>query len=434
MKVTVEQESPIKKKVEIQVDADRVSEHIDAAYDEIKKTAKLKGFRPGKVPRNVLEKHYQQDAESQAMRSLVDQTYPEALTQEGIFPLSYPQIEITRFDPIKELVYVARFEVKPELGAIQKYKGLKLKPEAAKVTDKELKDQLTQLQNHRAKLESIDPPRALKKGDVITFDYEALKEGQSFEGNKVDGYMAEFGSGTLLKEFEDNLKDAKIGDKREIDVTLPDDFADKNFAGKKMHYSVHLKDVKQKVLPKLDDEFAKDLGQEDLKALKKQIKEDLAGQKKRADRGRLHREVVESLVKANEFEVPESMIESELASMFDQLTQNLKMQGQSAEALGITPEVFREKNLAEATLRVKGMLLFERIWIDESIQVNDEDREAKLEEVARMTNQQKVNVRQFYEANQDRMRQLDALILQDKTLDFILAEAKIDTKQAKKSE
>lgn len=427
MKVQVEEESPIKKKVEVTLDKDLIAQHLDDAYREIGKTAKLKGFRPGKAPRHVLEKYYERDARDQAMRSLIDQSYPEALQQEQLQPVSYPQIEVKSFDPAAGFVYAAQIEVRPEIGTVQKYKGLKLKQDPIKVSQEEIEEQLKAYQNHHAKLIPIDPPRSLRAGDVITFDYEALREGEPFEGNKVDDYMAELGAGVLLKEFEEKLSDAQPGDKREIDVTLPEDFADKSFAGKKMHYSVVLKEAKQKVVPKLDDDFAKDLGHDDLKAFKAHIQAEIMQSKEQANRGKLHREIVTQLIAANDFPVPSAMIEAELASMYDQFQHNLRSQGQTAEGVGMTPEAFRQQNQDEAKLRIQGMLLFQRIWADEDIQVAEEDREKKLEELARVMHQQKVAVRQYYESTPERRGQLDVLILQDKTLDFILAEAKIES-------
>jgi trigger factor len=429
MKVQVEQESPIQKKLEISVDADLIKKHLDAAFVEIGKKAKLKGFRPGKVPRQVLEQYYLQDAENKAVQTLIDQTYTESLIQEQIRPLSYPKVEIKSFDPANELVYVARVEVKPELGALKGYKGLNLKQDPVDVKDSELKDRLKLYEERNAKLVPIDPPRKLKKGDVVIFDYEALREGKAFEGNKVEDYTAELGTGTLLKEFEDQLFDAKPGDSREIDVTLPDNFADKNFAGKKMHYSVVLKEIKQKIMPKLDDDFAKDLGHENLKVFKDSVQEEMKRTKENVNRNKLHREIISELIKLNDIPVPESMIEAELAGMYNQFTQNLKQQGQTPDGLGVTHETFRQQNLEEAELRIKGMLIFERIWTDESISVSDEERGQKIDNIAQMTGQRKLEIRQYYEANSERMGQLDVLILQDKTLDFILSEAKIETKK-----
>lgn len=428
MKIQVTQESPVKKKIEVAIGAEIIQEHIDAAYNEIGKTAKLKGFRPGKAPRPILQKYYQHDAEDKAIRSIIDATYPEALEQEDLHPLSYPEIQIDRFDPSKELVYQAQFEVKPEIAPIQGYKTLKIKKKKIEVAKQELDERIKYYQEHQAKLVPIEPARPLKQGDVAIFDYEALRDGEAFEGNKVDNYMAELGSGVLLKDFEENMAGMNPGDNKVIEVTLPEDFADKQFAGKKMTYTVMLKEIKEKIVPKLDADFAKDLGHENLEAFKEACQAEIQGAKERTQRAEQHREVVETLLKSNEIPAPDSMLESELSAMYDQLRQNLQPQGQTPEALGMTQEKFREQNLSEAQLRVQGMLLFEKIWTDEGIVVTEEDREQKLETLSQLLQQQKLTLRQYYDSHPERMGQLDVLILQDKTLDFILSGAKIESK------
>jgi len=427
MKVQVTEESPIRKKIEITVPSEQLKAHIDNAYTEIGKTAKLKGFRPGKVPRKILEQHYQQDAVNKALHTLVDETYPEAVSQNDLQPLSYPDIEILSFDPTKELTYQAQFDVKPQLEEVSGYKGLKLKKEKADVSNKEIDERLQAYQQHHAKLAPIDPPRAPQDGDIVTFDYVALRDGKAFEGNTVTGYQAELGTGVLLKEFETAIENMAIGEKKEIQVTLPTDFADKQFAGKAMSYTVTLKDVKLKVVPELGDDFAKDLGFEDMAAFRAAVRQELEQSKEERARASLYQQVIAGLVKANEVLIPPSMIEMELSSLYENWKQNLAKQGQTPEGLGVTPEAFREQNNADALLRVQGMLLFEGVWRAEQLSVTDQERQDKLEALAARLGQKKDAIAKYYQADPARTGQLDHMILQDKTLDFILGQAKIET-------
>lgn len=342
-------------------------------------------------------------------------------------PLSYPDIQILNFDPLKELTYQALFDVKPHLESVTGYKGLKLKKADDKVSEKEIKERLEAYRQQHAKLVPIDPPRHPQDGDVVTFDYVALRDNKPFEGNKVDGYQAELGTGVLLKEFEKAMETMDIGEKREIEVTLPKDFADKDFAGRKMNYTVTLKDAKLKVLPEAGDEFAKDLGFDDLKTFRAALRDELKQAKEGQARAGLYKQVVDALIKANEILIPESMVEREISGMYEEWRQTLAQQGQTPDKLGVSQDAFREQNKAVATQRVQGMLLFEAIWRTENLTVSDQDRDERFESLAKRMGQKKSAVKEFYGADPARTGQIDHMILQDKTLDFILGQAKIET-------
>lgn len=409
------------------VESDVIQKHLDAAYRDIGKTAKLKGFRPGKAPRKILEQYYRRDAEEKALKTVVQTTYPEALIQKGIQPVSSPQIQVISSIPDKELKYAAIFEVRPQPTNVKGYRGMKLTKEEIEVGEQEVADRIQAYQQSHAKLVPIDPPRHLEPGDVVVLDYEALREGQPFKGNKVQGYMAEIGSGVLMADFEKELKKIKVKEEKEIHVTFPTDFADKNFAGKKMSYKVVLMDAKKKVVPEVNDDFAKDLGVENLKALNERAREEIRSGKEQAARGQLHRQIIENLVQQNQLEIPEGMIETELEAMYNQLLHNLKRQNLTPDKVGLTPQLFRERNQEDAKLRACGMVLFEAIWKQEELTVSDEERDKKMEMLAAVVGQKKAAVAQYYQQDPTRIGHLDAMILEDKTLDLIVSQAKIKT-------
>jgi trigger factor len=434
MKVEVGEESTIRKNVQVTIEPATFDKHLSKAYANIGKKAKLKGFRPGKVPRPILEKHYSQDAQNEAMKAVVNETYPQALAQENIHAVSYPEIEIVQFKPGQDLVYKAHFDVRPEIKEVKSYTKLKLTAEDTTPDADAIKNRLEEYRQAHAKVIPIDPPRSIEESDVLVFDYLALRDGKPFEGNEVNGYMAELGTGVLLPDFEAQLQGLSLNDTKEINVTLPDDFADKNFSGKKMTYTVTIKEIKQKQVPGLDDDFAKDLGLENLPALQEKVKAELVEHKTRAVRADQHGQIVDKLLKNNDILVPNSMIDSELAAMFDQWKHNLQGQGQTPEALGITDQDFNKKNRDEAVKRIQAMLLFEAIWRKEEISVESNDRDNKMEELARLSGQQVLQVKQYYETNPSQLAHLDVMVLEDKTLDFILSQATIKIRKAKKAE
>lgn len=426
-KVNLKEVSPIRKDLEVIVAAEDVDRHLDQVYKRIGNKARLKGFRPGKVPRSVLEQHFREDAESEAVRDLINQSYPEALREAGVMPIASPQIRVTAFGPSRDLSYEAMIEVPPQFE-VKGYQGLELTQDKVEVTDQEITDNLKGLQDRLTQLMPLAEDRPTQENDVIALDYEGKLDGKVVAGFEGKDFLVELGRGYLFPEIEKVLVGAKAGEKRQSSVTLPEAWADKNLAGKTIDYTLVVKQIKQKKVPELSDDFAKDVGPfENLEALKTKIREDVARAKEQAGKNKLRRDVLDKLIAENEFLVPEAMIQIEMEDMFRRFEGNLRAQNVTLEQAGVTVEDFYAKNREEAIHRVRGALIFDAVARKENISVTSEEIEKRVEEMAKLAGQQPAVWKKYFREH-NMLGRVEGALLEEKALDFVLAQSKIKLK------
>lgn len=423
-KVTLKDVSPIRKDLEIVVAAEEVSRALDETYRRIGSRAKLKGFRPGKVPRSVLEQYYRQDAESEAMRELINKSYPAALREAGVVPIASPQIRVMAFGADKELVYEAMVEIPPQFE-VAGYQGLKLDKDKIEVTDQEIDDNLKGFQDRLTQLVPLPEDRPTQENDIVALDYLGTLNGKPVNGFEGKDFLVELGKGYLFPEIEKVMLGAKVGEKRTTQVTLPDNWADKNLAGKKIDYDLTLKEIKEKKVPELNDDFAKDLGQfTTLEEVKEKIRSDVKRGKEQAQKNKFRREIIQQLIDKNEFLVPEAMILIELEDMLRRFEGNLRAQGMTLEQAGVTVKDFIDKNRDEAVFHVRGALLFDAIARKESIAVTPEEVDKRIEDMAKLSGQAPAVWKKYFSEN-NMMGRVEAAVLEEKALDFVLSLSKM---------
>lgn len=425
MKVTSEKVSDIKKKIQVTLPLGTVQGAIEAAYGKLQKKVSIKGFRPGKVPRAMLESHYREDAEHQAIQDLVNDSYGPALDEAGENPVSHPEIKVTQFEAGKELVYEAVFEIRPEV-VVKNYKGFKLTQEGSEVTADEVEKNLQALQEQAAQLVPIGDRKTPQQGDYVVVDYRGFFNGKPIPKGEAKDYVASLGQGGIFPEIEAALLEMSVGANQKVPVKMPDNFDDKNLAGKMVDYEITLKDIKSKKLPELTDEFAKDLGPfQTLEEVRTKIREELVKRKEAESKGKLHRQLLEKLIEENPPAVPEGMVQAELHHMYQRFETNLKQQRMTPEQLGVTAEIFAKKNRPEAILQVQGALLFDAIARAEAIHVTPEEVRQKVEEMAKSMNQPPEQWIRYYEEKK-MLPGLEAALREEKTLAFVLSHAKIE--------
>jgi trigger factor len=279
MKVTVEDVGSLKKKMNVEVPEDLVTKEINTIYADLGKKAKIKGFRPGKVPRNILERYFKDHVKTEAVQKLIQDFYPQALSEVSLHPVSQPVIDPGELEKEKPFLFSAAFEVKPDIK-VEGYIGVNVEAKREEVTEEEVEARLKGLQDLHSQLKTIADARPIRNGDFTIIDYEAKIDGKPVEGGKAIDYTVEVGSGRFIPALEERLVGLNPEEEKEIEVTFPEDYGYKKWAGKAVSFHVKIKEVKEKILPPLDDEFAKDLGDfSSLEELRAKLREETRREK-----------------------------------------------------------------------------------------------------------------------------------------------------------
>jgi trigger factor len=424
MKANVEEISSIKKKVSIEISEDQVNKEVESFYKDLGKKAKIKGFRPGKVPRDILERYFKDYVKAEVIQKLIEETYPQALSETDLHPVSPPVIDPGGFEDGKPFQYSAMIEVKPDIQ-LEEYTGLKIEGKKEEVKDEEVEERLKALQNLHANLKTISEARPIQTGDYVIVDYEARLGGKPLEGGKAIDFTVEVGSGQFIPAFEEKLIGLKPEEEKEIEVSFPEDYGYQKWAGKTISFHVKIKEIKEKILPPLDDEFAKDLGDyASFEELKVKLKGEIEKEKELALERQLKDQVVDQLLEINPFDVPESLVGEQAKAMVSDTKLRLAAQGVALKKLGVSEEKLQEDYKAMAQKQVRTFLILEKIAGAEGIAVTDEEADDHLREMSERMHQKFDVVKRYYEKN-GLLPEVKAGIIRDRTLNFLLEKANI---------
>jgi len=430
MNVKVEDVSSIKKKLVFEVAPEKVDKEIGRAYKKIGKTAKIKGFRAGKVPDSVLEKYYGAQMEQEVLTRLINDTYFKALDENNIPAIGEPNIvDSSGINKGEVFTYEAEVEIKPEVTA-KDYIKLTLEKEKFAADPKVVDERLEEMRNSRSQLEVTKRKKA-RKGDSVVIDFEGFVDEEAFEGGKGEDYLLELGSGSFIPGFEEQVVGMKREESKDVAVSFPDEYGQAELAGKPAVFKVTLKEIKEKVVPELGDEFAKGFGADTLDELKEELKKSYEAQEKDRVENDLREKLVSALIERNPIEIPEAMIAKQLEYMYENISNRMQSQGMSVEMLGITPENFRENYRDTAVEQVSGKLILEAIARQESIQADESEIDAKLEEISTMANAPLETVKKYYSTPEARVG-LMAQIAEEKVISFLLDSAKVKEVSPKK--
>ncbi len=431
MKSNLEDISPVKKRLKVEVLPDIVSEARNKALQEIQKKAEMPGFRQGKVPKDILEKNFLSEIHKVTIEEIVDQTLIAACQQLNVRPISAPEIEPGLWQGNGGFSYHAAFEVLPEIKIAEKdYKGLKLEKEEVEVSKEEMEGELKHLQEAMTQLEPLPPEMVLGSGHVAILDYTGTLEGKPFKGGEAKDFPVEVGSGNLLKDFEGGLLGAKAGETRTVRFTYPADYFNKELAGKKGEFQVTVKSVRKKNVPGLDDEFAKDLGDfKSLDEVKENIKKQITANKEADRKNHLCNQALEELSNKIKFEVPQSLVYGELRHMLEEMARDMEAQGEDIKKLDVNEAV---KNLTPGALfRVRTFLILHQLCEAEKVDVTDAEIEARLENIAKGARKPLPEIKAYYEKNR-LIASLKTRMAHEKVLEIVLNQAKIKVVKVKK--
>ncbi|MBW2527837.1 MAG: trigger factor [Deltaproteobacteria bacterium] len=411
----IEKLSPVLVELRVEVPAQAVASEINKAYQSLQRTARVRGFRRGKAPRKVLTHLYGPAVEADVSKRLVEQSLQQALTEREMQPLTQPDVEPGELDPSSPFSFKARFEVRPEIEEV-KWEGLEATRPPAEVSDESLEADIEQLRVQHATLNPVED-RPAKDGDVVTVGLRGEIDGEPVD-EEVETTVA---SGELLPEIDQALPGLSVGSKTTVEATLPEGHPNPQLRGKSVSFVVELRELKERVLPEVDDEFARDCGDYDgLAALREARRAEL---KKRLDQRSeedVARQLVAKLCEQNPVPVPPSLVEQQARISERELQQMAQMTGQPFQP----NEQMRERVRADAEVKVRAGLLMAEIAKLKAVTVTEEDIEKSYAELAEQTGKNPAKVKAEY-APKGKREQLVGMILEDKILDLLESAAKI---------
>jgi len=423
MKVTIEDISTVKKKLHIQVLPDAIAIERKKALADVAKKAKIPGFRPGKAPKNVVERHYATEIQSEVMNKLISDSYLQAIKENDLSPVDMPNItNISSLETDAPLNFTAVVEVRPKID-LGTYEGIEVKEIPVTASDEELNQTIDRLREMYANLAVVEG-QALDKGHTAIIDFEGFRDGKTIEGAKAQDHHLAVGEGTLIPGFEEQIAGMNKGETREINVTFPADYDNKDLAGKDAKFTVTLKEIKKKVLPDLNDEFAKDIGDhKTVDELKARIKEDIGIRKKNEQSSAQREELLGKIVDAHTFDVPLGMVDRELNAMARHQVTRMARQGIDVQS-HFDVAKFRLEHRDLAVKRVKGTLILDVIADKEKVEVSDAEVNAAMAAMARSAGKKLDEVKQYYESQEGGTDNLRASLVEEKTLSLLLSKAK----------
>lgn len=408
-----------------EVSAEKFNEGLDEAFKKVVKQINVPGFRKGKVPRQMFNKMYGEEALYQdALDIILPEAYSNAVEEAGIDPVDQPSIDLDDIEKGKPVVFKATVTVKPEV-TLGDYKGLEVKKQDTEVTDAEIEEQLKDQQQRFAEL--VVKEDAIVEGDTAVIDFAGYVDGEAFEGGTAEGYSLEIGSGSFIPGFEEQLVGLKTGDEKDVEVTFPEEYHAAELAGKPAVFKVKIHEVKGKELPELNDELAKEIDPEvaGIDELRTKLKERTAEEKKNAADTALRDELVEAAAENATIDVPHVMVHNEEHRMIDDFARRLEMQGMNLDLYyqfsGQTHEDLHKQFHEDAVKRVRVSLTLEAIAAAENIEVSEEDIN---EELNNMSSQFNMDIDQI-KAALGGVSMLENDLRMQKTIDFLVDNAKV---------
>lgn len=412
-------------KLEFKIEAAKFDEAIMKVYSKSAKYFNIPGFRKGKAPFNIVERMYGAEIfYEDAFNEVVPAIYEKEIEDNKLEVVSKPEINIINMKKGEDLVFTAVVQTKPEV-TLGKYKGVELKKVEYKVSDEDIEHELSHMQEHNARIITVED-RPVKEKDIAVIDFEGFVDGKAFEGGKAENHELEIGSGSFIPGFEDQIVGMKVGEEKDIKVTFPEEYFSKDLAGKEATFKVKVNEIKEKQLPVLDDEFAKDVSEFDTLAdLKTSIKEKKQAQNDDRAKHETENLALEAVANDTKIDIPSGMIETEIDAMIRDLEQQLSYQGINLEQylhmINKTRKEIEDNYKEQAEKNVKTRLILEEIIKEEKLEASKEEINAKIKEMATNYGRKEEEL----DKNEALKEYLANTIKTEKAIDLIVKNAKI---------
>ena len=422
--IKMEEISLVKKKLSFEIPWSEVKEELDAVYRNVGKKAKIKGFRPGKIPRKILESHFKDHAEEETITNIVNKYYWQTLEDKGIMALSRPDITQDGFKENTNFTFTVSFETEPDFEP-KGYDGIELEKEKIQITESDLENRLKEIRQMFATMEEVKDNRPATMGDYVTIDFAGSLDGESHQELKADNHLLELGSKGFIPGFEEQLVGMKNSETKAINVKFPEDYHEKKFAGKDVIFTVTIKDIKEKKLPEIDENFIKNFDKyNSLDELKNDARQTLEQDCQRLTENNLQNKIMEIILKENNFEVPPSLIEKQIFYMMADTQKRMTSAGMDENSAMELSFKMHDKFKEEAEKVVKSFLLLKKIAEKEAIQVEEADLDQHIRELAAKHGRDYEQIRDAFE-KEERKDNLKTELIQKKVFDFIEQKANI---------
>lgn len=422
MKVDVQVIDTVTKKIEVTFSGDDIRKIEEKIYDELKRQAKIKGFRPGKVPRNIITAYYKDYIEDELKKRLVNSTMLDALEESKVRPLGEPILSFIEENELSG--YVLECEVVPDID-LPDYKGIEVEAEPITVSDDEVNARLENIRLLHAEMRmrgNDEGDEGAQKGDFVVISYQGFLDGKPIKEVKADSYPIELGSSSVLPEFENEIYGLKIGEDKEFFIDFPDDYPDKDICGKKVKFQLHVKEVRYKILPELDDDFARDMDFDNLDKMKENIREELIKEKERSRNRVIYQKIVDKILEGIDIPIPKRYLESKVESMLEDAKTRYPSEGVTEDIKLNIESTLRKDFEEKAKTKIKTDILLARIAEREGIKVEDMDVEERIKRIAQDSRRPYTDIMGFYERN-NLIDNLKGVILEEKTLNFLKDQA-----------
>ena len=422
--IKIEDLSTVKKKMSLEIPWNEVKNELDAVYHEIGKKAKIKGFRPGKVPRKMLETYFKDQAVEETTTNIVNKYYWKTLEDKGITAISRPEISQEGIKENTDYTFSASFETEPAFEP-KNYKGMELEKEDIKVTDNDVSRRIDEIRQMFATMEEVTDDRAVMNGDYVVMDFAGTLDGEAYKEMQAEDHFLEIGSGKFVPGFEEQLIGVKKGEAKEIKVTFPADYHETRFAGKEVIFNVTIKSIREKKLPENDESLVKNFEKyntfDDFKADVRKSLEERAAQMSDVN---LQNSITDKLIKENEIEAPDTLIERQTYYMMEDTQRRMMSAGiDENQAMDFIMKM-HDKYKVDAEKVVKSFLIIKKIAAKESFVASEEDIEKYLQEMVVKSGRDYESLRNMYDS-EERKDSLKMDIAQKKVFDFIRDNANI---------
>jgi len=429
METSIEEISQVKRQINVEIETEEVAKKLDQAYNKLSKRAKVKGFRPGKAPRRILEQYYGKEIMTDVKNDLIKESFSKVIEETKLFPLGNPSIEAEAIQPGKNFNYTILMEIRPDFE-LKEYMGISVEKEILNISEDNVDKKLKELREAHAQLVSINEERGIKEGDYVIINYDCTWKDEHVKGIEGKDFMIHIGDKNFYPEIESGIRGLKKAEKKDIKIDFSEDFSDRRLANKSVTFHISVEDIKKKDLPDLNDDFARSLGKEfkSLADLRERVKKEITLQEEKRIDSELKKRLLKRITAKVDFELPQTMVENEIEHSMATIKQNFLRAGTKLESANISEDTMRQDLKLAAEEKVKEGLILSKIADLEGIKLEDSDIRDGFQELAAQTGQNLAILQQYYEKN-NLMDSFRNQILMEKILNHLVQGAKISEVQ-----